>query len=337
MPANDSDALDPVRADAFVARLLDELGTAFHLPTVVVGDRLGLYLAMADGSPVTAAELAERTGTDVGYVAQWLDGQVAAAYLEHDGELDAFRLPPEHAAALVEGRGPVFIPAGFQMAASMARDEPLVTEAFRTGRTVPARGRDPDLSVAGERFAHAARVHQLISRWLPALDGVVTALQAGIDVADLGCGRGSAVVLMAQAYPASRFTGVDTDPAAVADARRAAEAAGVSRRVRFAVATEAELPAGCYRLVTSFDRLDNGRDPAATAAAVRSCLDADGTWMVVEPNEHDAGAKAWRNAATMVSPPAPVLGIRTLVTGAGFTRVRTAASTALQVVYEVRP
>jgi SAM-dependent methyltransferase len=351
MTTNQPHALDPVRADAFVARFLDDLGTAFHLPAVVVGDRLGLYLAMADGSPVTPAELAERTGTDRRYVAEWLAGQVAASYVDHDPELDCYRLPPEHAAALVEGQGPMFIPAGFQMAAALAKDEPLVTEAFRTGRAVPWRDRDPDLLAGTERFSRAAYAADLTTEWIPALDGVSEVLTAGTDVADIGCGPGGAVILMAQAYPASRFVGFDDNPAAIDAARQSAATAGVSGRVRFEVADAAAVRGGRWGLVTTFDVLHEVADPAAVVACVRSSLEVDGTWMIVEPESGEAAAKIWSNASTMLCTPAgrgrgdgAALGarwdgggLRNLVAAGGFSRFRSVAATALRVVYEVRP
>jgi 2-polyprenyl-3-methyl-5-hydroxy-6-metoxy-1,4-benzoquinol methylase len=351
MTTNPPHALDPVRADAFIARFLSDLGTAVHLPTVVVGDRLGLYLAMADGSPVTAAELAERTGTDRRYVAEWLAGQRAACYVDYDPDRDCYRLPPEHAAALVEGQGPIFIPAGFQMAASMAKDEPLVTEAFRTGRAVRWRDRDPDLLAGADRFSRAAYAADLTTEWIPALDGVAEVLAAGIDVADIGCGPGGAVILMAQAYPASRFVGFDDNPAAIDAARRSAAIAGVSRRVRFEVADAAAVTGGCWGLVTSFDVLHEVADPADLVTKVRSSLDAEGTWMIVEPESADSAAKIWSNTSTMLCTPAgrghsdgaalgarwAGAGLRGLVAAGGFSRFRSVAATALRVVYEVRP
>jgi SAM-dependent methyltransferase len=352
-----SPRLDQAKLDGFVRRFIGDLGTVLHFPTVLVGDRLGLYQAMADGEPITAEELAERTGTEVRYVTEWLAAQAAADYVDYDPGDGTFRLPPEHA-TLLTGGGPVFIPGGFQMAASIVKDEPIITEAFRTGEGVGWHAHHPDLFAGVERFNQAGYTANLVPAWLPALDGVVGKLQVGAKVADIGCGHGVSILLMAEAYPQSTFFGFDYHEGSIEAARRSAEAAGVGDSVRFDAASAHDYPGTGYDLVTVFNSLHDMGDPLGAARHVRSTLAPDGTWMIVEPNARDRledninpVGKLWYSASTMVCTPGardqePGLALgaqagerctRELVGDAGFTRFRRVAETPVLAVYEARP
>jgi len=364
MDTSDTTQLDRAKLDAFVRRFIGDLGTALHAPTVLVGDRLGLYRAMADGSPVTAAALAERTGTDERYVTEWLGAQAAAGYVDHDTDAATFRLPPEHTALLVGRDGPVFIPGGFQMAASMFKDEPLITEAFRTGEGVPWHAHHPDLFAGVDRFSQAGYAANLTSAWLPALDGVEEKLRAGAKVADVACGHGASTLLMAEAYPTSTFVGFDYHDASIDAARRAAASSGLADRVAFDVASAQDYPGTGYDLVAVLMSWHDMGDPVGAARHVRSTLAPDGTWIIVEPRADDGAGgaggadgnpdpvgKLWYSASTLVCTPGAraqegglALGAqagerrtRELVTEAGFTRFRRAAETPVLVVYEARP
>jgi SAM-dependent methyltransferase len=350
--------LDQSRLDAFVGRFLGDLGTAMHLPTVLVGDRLGLYRAMADGEPVTPAELAERTGTNERYVTEWLAAQAAAGYVDYDAGASAFQLPPEHAALLIDQGAPVFIPGAFQLAASTVKDEPLITEAFRTGEGVAWHDHHPDLFVGCERFFRPGYAAHLLDEWLPALDGVEVKLRAGAKVADVGCGHGASTVIMANAFPNSSFVGFDYHDASIEAARRAADSAGLGARVRFDVAPAQDFPGTNYDFVAFFDCLHDMGDPVGAAEHVRSTLAPDGTWMIVEPYANDRlednlnpVGKIYYNASTLICTPASraqdvglALGAQAgedrtgnVVTEAGFTSFRRVAETPVNIVYEARP
>lgn len=348
--------IDVDRLDAFVSRFIDDLGTALHVSTVLVGDRLGLYAAMADGDAVTPAELATRTGTAERYVTEWLAGQAAAGYVCYSE--GAFQLPPEHALLLLDGSAPVSIAGGFQIAAAVLKDEPAITDAFRTGRGVGWHEHHTDLFVGCERFFRTGYTAHLVDDWLPALDGVTAALERGVRVVDVGCGHGATTIIMARAFPHSNFVGYDNHEPSIEAARRAARAAGLGEQVRFATAAAQDFPGTGYRLVTFFDCLHEMGDPVGAAAHVRRALADDGTWLIVEPYAGDRlednltpVGKVYYNVSTMICTPASraqdgglALGaqagearIREVVTRAGFTRFRRVAETPMNVVYEVRP
>jgi SAM-dependent methyltransferase len=358
MSTTETAPLDQAKLDAFVGRFLGDLGTALHMPTVLVGDRLGLFRAMAAGEPTSPAALAERTGTTERYVAEWLAAQAAAGYVEFDPTASTFRLPPEHAALLIDEGAPVFIPGAFQLAASTVKDEPLITEAFRTGEGVAWHDHHPDLFAGCERFFRPGYAAHLIAEWLPALDGVDVKLRAGAKVADVGCGHGASTIIMATAFPESSFVGFDYHDVSIETARRSADSLGVDGRLRFEVARAQDFPGTNYDFVAFFDCLHDMGDPVGAARHVLSTLAPDGTWMIVEPyatnrledNLNPVG-KIYYNASTLICTPASraqevglALGaqageerMRSVVTEAGFTRFRRAAETPVNIVYEARP
>jgi 2-polyprenyl-3-methyl-5-hydroxy-6-metoxy-1,4-benzoquinol methylase len=348
--------IDEAKLEQFMGRFVQDLGAGATAPLVLIGDKLGLYKAMADGEPVTPAELAERTGCRERYIREWLCQQAASGYVEYDD--GAFRLPPEQALALADENSPVFIPGAFQLLSAMMRDEPHITERFRSGEGFGWHEHHHDLFEGTERFFRPGYLGNLVDAWLPSLEGVVAKLEAGARVADIGCGHGATTVLMAQAYPRSTFVGSDYHEASVEAARRAAERAGVSGRVTFEVASAKGFGGGPYDLVCVFDALHDMGDPVGAARHVRSQLVAGGTWMVVEPFAGDSVeenlnpvGRVFYAGSTMLCTPASLSQEVGLALGAqagqqrlteilregGFGRVRRASETPFNLVLEARP
>jgi len=351
--------IDPARLDAFVGRFAGDLGAVLHTATVLVGDRLGLYRAMADGAPVTPDELAERTGTDRRMVAEWLAAQAASQYVEYDSETATFRLPAEHAFALTDEHNPIFVPGGLQVAASTLVDVPLVADAMAGAGAVDWGEHHHDLFEGTERFFRPNYIGGLVSQWLPALDGVEDKLRAGATVADVGCGHGASTILMAQAFPASTFVGFDFHERSVAAASKAAADAGVGDSCRFAVAAATDFPADGqgYDLVCWFDSFHDLGDPLGAARHTRDVLAADGTVLLVEPRAEDRlednlnpVGRIFYSCSTTLCVPAsqaqPVgtaLGaqagegrLRAIFADAGLGRFRRAAETPFNIVLEAR-
>jgi SAM-dependent methyltransferase len=353
-------AAPPVDMDkvmAFVFRAIDEVGATLNTALVVMGDRLGWYRALADKGPATAVELAERTDTDVHYTREWLAAQAAGGYLTYDPATERFTLPAEHAVALTDESSPAFLPGFFQIAAGTIRDSAAVIDAARRGDGIGWHQHNTDVHTGCERFFRPGYHANLVSAWLPALDGVVDKLTTGARVADVGCGHGASTIVMAQAFPASRFVGSDYHAASIATARRRAADAGVDDRVSFEVAPAGDFGGTGYDLVTTFDALHDMGDPVGAARRVRESLAPDGTWMVVEPAAGDRVednlnpvSRVYYGFSTLLCTPASLsqdvglaLGtqagpgrLRDVATAAGFSRFRVAAATPLNIVLEVR-
>ena len=266
----------------FLHRFVGDLGATMAAGNVIVGDRLGLYRALAE-QPMEPAELARRTGTATRYVDEWLRGQAAGGYVSYDPAAGTYSLTPEQAFALTDPDGAVFAPGAFQLALGTLRSEPRVTEAFRTGAGIGWHEHDDEVFTGCERFFRPGYAANLVESWLPALDGVADTLRAGARVADVGCGHGASTVLMARAYPNSVFTGSDYHDESVIQARKRAADAGLDGRVSFDVASAQTFTGGPYDLVTSVDCLHDMGDPLGAARHVRDMLAPGGTWMVVEP------------------------------------------------------
>ncbi|HEX5051350.1 MAG TPA: class I SAM-dependent methyltransferase [Planctomycetota bacterium] len=350
--------IDEGKLNEFMGRAVGDIGATLHAALAVIGDKLGLYKALAAGGPMTSAQLAERTKTAERYVREWLAAQAAGGYVVYDAASGRFHMTPEQTMAMAMDDSPVFLPGAFQVVTAVLRDEPKITEAFRSGCGVGWHEHDAGLFEGTERFFRPGYNANLVSSWLPALAGVVQKLQRGAKVADVGCGHGASTILMAKAFPESRFFGFDYHEPSVRWARRAAERAGVAERVKFDVATAKQYPGVGYDLVTFFDCLHDMGDPVGASAHVRKSLAADGTWMLVEPfagdrieeNLNPVG-RVFYGASTMVCTPASLaqevgLGLgaqagekrlREVVTGGGFTRFRRAAETPFNLVFEVRP
>jgi hypothetical protein len=232
-------AVDQERLQEFLGRFVSDFGAALHAPTVIIGEKLGLYRALADAGPLGPESLAERTGTSERYVREWLAAQAASGYVSYDASTATYYLTPEQAFALADENSPAYVPGAFLIAASLFKDEPKITEAFRSGTGVGWHEHHHDLFHGTEKFFRPNYVGNLVEAWLPALDGVVAKLEAGARVADVGCGHGASTLLMAKAYPASTFVGFDYHDGSIEAARRSADAEGLSDRVRFEVASAA--------------------------------------------------------------------------------------------------
>jgi ubiquinone/menaquinone biosynthesis C-methylase UbiE len=350
--------IDMEKLMGFVFQAVEEVGATLNTALVVMGDRLGLYRALAGAGPLTPAELAKRTGTAERYVREWLNAQAAGAYVTYDPDSGRYTLPTEHAIALTDESSPAYLPGFFQTALGSVLDSPRITEAAKTSKGVGWHEHNQDVFDGVERFFRAGYNAHLVAEWLPALDTVVGKLQRGATVADVGCGHGASTILMAQAFPASTFVGSDYHEGSITTARQRAAEAGVSDRVRFEVAPASSYSGTGYDLVTMFDCLHDMGDPVGAARHVRRSLAADGTWMIVEPiagdrvedNINPVG-RAYYGFSTLLCTPASLsqevglaLGaqagetrIRDVVTQAGLTRFRRASETPFNAVFEARP
>jgi SAM-dependent methyltransferase len=348
--------IDEAKLDEFMGHFVGDLGAALSAALVVIGDRLGLYRAMADGRGVTPDELAERTGTDARYVREWLSNQAAGGYVSYSDGL--FSLTPEQSLALAQEGSPAFVPGAFQLATSLVKDEEKIRQAFQSGDGVGWHEHHHDLFQGTERFFRPGYAANLISSWIPALDGVQAKLESGALVADVGCGHGASTILMAEAFPNSEFVGFDYHEESIEQARRTASGAGLDGRVSFEVAPAKQYPGDGYDLVAMFDCLHDMGDPVGASAHVLQTLDADGTWMIVEPYANDRlednlnpVGRVYYGASTLVCTPASrdqevglALGaqagearLREVVTAGGFTRFRRATETPFNLVLEARP
>jgi SAM-dependent methyltransferase len=344
------------RLMAFVGKAVGDFGALANGALVVVGDRLGLYHAMADGGPMTAAELAARTGTAERYIREWLDAQTTGGYVTYEGD-GRYSLPAEHAVALTDEGSPAFVVGGFQLGLASVRSTDALTEAFRSGAGIGWGDHDADLYPGCERLFGPSYRAFLASAWIPALDGVHERLVDGASVADIGCGYGTSTIVMAQAYPRSTFVGFDPHPGSIDAARRAADAAGLGNRVRFEAASAQDF-GGTYDLVTMCDALHDMGDPAGAARRARSALADGGTLMVVEPlagdrledNQNPVGAAYYAFSNFLCTPGSlsqavgSALGaqagehrLREILSEAGFSSVRRAAESPLHMVLEAKP
>ena len=281
-----SPPFDDARFEAFLGQAVVDLSAAESAVAGYIGDRLGLYRALAAADWITADELAASTGTNARLVLEWLRNQTAGGYVLH--RAGTFHLPPEHAAALADASSPAFLGGIFDVIASIWADTDRIEEAFRGDGALGWGEHDHRLYHGVERFYGAAYRGSLVSTWLPSLDGVVETLKAGATVADVGCGYGVSTVLMAEAFPTSQFVGSDLHADSIDAARLGAERAGVADRVRFEVLAAADLPAEGYDLVCLFDALHDMGDPVGAVSAARRALLPGGTLMVVEPRAGDS-------------------------------------------------
>jgi SAM-dependent methyltransferase len=350
--------VDPAKLEQFVLGAVGEVGATLNAALVVIGDKLGLYRALAGAGPLTPGELAERTGTAERYVREWLNAQAAGGYVTYDPDGGRYELPPEQAVALTEPDSPAYLPGFFQIALGSVVDSPRIIEAARTGAGVGWHEHVHDVHEGCERFFRPGYNANLIEAWLPALDGVVEKLERGARVADVGCGHGASTILMAQEFGNSTFVGFDYHDGSIETARARAEDAGLRERVSFATAAAADYPGGDFDLVTMFDCLHDMGDPVGAARHVRETLAADGTWMLVEPAAGDRVednlnpiGRAYYGFSTLLCTPASLsqevglaLGaqagearIRDVTVAGGFTNFRRAAETPFNFVYEVRP
>jgi ubiquinone/menaquinone biosynthesis C-methylase UbiE len=349
-------AINEDKLNEFVGKFLGDLGGTMTAGNAVVGHRLGLYRALAQG-PATPAELAARTETVPRYVDEWLRGQAAGGYVEFDPGTGTYSMTEEQTFALTNPDGVIYAPGAFLLALGSLRAEPRITRAFRTGEGVGWHEQDEDVFVGCEQFFRPGYIANLVASWIPALDGVADKLHAGATVADVGCGLGASSVLMAKEFPASRVHGFDYHDESIELARKRAADAGVAERTAFDVASAQDFPGTDYDLVATFDCLHDMGDPLSAARHIRDALAPDGTWLIVEPAAGDTVSanlnpvgRVYYSFSTFLCVPnalsqsggyalgaqAGEAAVRQLVTDAGFTRFRRATETPFNLVYEAR-
>jgi len=349
--------LDMNKLNAFIGQFVTDLGAAVHSGMVVIGEKLGLYKALAAG-PISSLQLARKTGTDERYVREWLASQAAGGYVTYDERTNEFSLSEEQAFTLVNEDSPAYLPGAFELALGSLAAVPRIAESFRTGEGMGWHEHVDGVFHGCEKFFRPGYAANLVHAWIPALDGVKQRLEAGARVADVGCGKGASTILMAQAYPKSRFIGFDYHDKSIEAARESARKNGVQDRVTFEVATAKNFPGHGYDFVAVFDCLHDMGDPVGAAAHVRQSLSRNGTWMIVEPFAHDQlkdnlnpVGRIMYSFSTLLCTPCSrsqevglCLGaqagearIREVVTAAGFERFRRATETPFNIVYEARP
>jgi len=351
-------ALNEEKLNQFLGSCITDFGATMHAGLVVIGESLGLYKAMAQaGKALLPAELAALTETNERYVREWLNAQAAGGYVSYDAGNQTYFLSEEQAFALADETSPAYLPGAFLLAVSALQAVPQLTERFRTGEGLGWHEHDAGLFRGTEMFFRPGYAANLVSSWIPALDGVEEKLKTGAKVADIGCGLGASTILMAQAYPASTFVGFDYHDKSIEMARGRAAEGGVGERVSFEVAKAKDFPGNDYDLVTYFDCLHDMGDPVGAAAHVRESLAADGTWMIVEPFAHDDVkdnlnpiGRAFYSASTLICTPASLsqevglaLGaqagegrMREVIMKGGFSHFRRATETPFNLVYEAK-
>jgi SAM-dependent methyltransferase len=355
--AQQQPTLDMNKLNAFIGQFVTDLGASVHAGMVVIGEKLGLYKALA-ARPMTAAELAQSTETDERYVREWLASQAAGGYITYDEKSGSFSLTQEQAFTLANEESPAYLPGAFELALGSLAAVPRIAESFRTGAGMGWHEHADGVFHGCEKFFRPGYAANLVSNWIPALRDVQQKLESGARVADVGCGKGASTLLLAKAFPKSRFFGFDYHDKSIEAARAYAQRDGLAGRVSFEVAKAKEFPGKDYDFVAVFDCLHDMGDPVGTAAHVRRSLAVDGTWMIVEPFANDQlkdnlnpVGRVYYSFSTLLCTPCSrsqevglCLGaqagegrIREVVTSAGFTRFRRATETPFNIVYEARP
>jgi SAM-dependent methyltransferase len=353
----DTPAIDQAKLQTFVTRAVEDIAAAYGGVMVSLGHKLGLYKAMAGAGPVSAEELAARTGCAERYVREWLNAQAAGGYVDFHALSGSYELSPEQALVLADEDSPVFMPNAWQVPASMWFDEDKTLQTFRTGQGLAWGEHDERLHCGVAAFYRNGYKANLVPQWLPALDGVVQRLEAGIAVADVGCGHGHSTVLMAQAFPNSRFFGFDVHAGSIAAAQANAAAAGVAARVDFKQARATDYPGHGFGLICFFDCLHDMGDPVAAARYAAQVLAPDGTVLLVEPfaadrfdGRPDTVARLYYSASTtmccahaiseggrlVLGAQAGEARLREVFRKAGFTHFRRAAETPFNIILEAR-
>ena len=350
-------ALDMDKLNAFIGQFVTDLGAAVHTGMVVIGEKLGLYKALAHG-PMSSAELATKTKTDERYLREWLSSQAAGGYITYNDKTNRFSLTQEQAFTLADENSPAYLPGAFELALGSLAAVPRIAESFRTGAGMGWHEHVDGVFHGCEKFFRPGYAANLVTSWIPALSDVQQKLEAGARVADVGCGKGASTLLMAKAFPKSRFFGFDYHDKSIEAARESAKRQGLSDRVTFEVAKAKDFPGKDYDFVAVFDCLHDMGDPVGAAAHVRQSLAKDGTWMIVEPFANDQlkdnlnpVGRVYYSFSTLLCTPCSrsqevglCLGaqagearIGEVVNKAGFGRFRRATETPFNIVYEARP
>jgi len=357
MSSTQTPAINMNELNAFIGQFVADLGASAHTGMVVIGEKLGLYKALA-GESLSSAQLAAKTKTDERYLREWLSSQAAGGYITYDEKTDTFSLSEIQALTLANEDSPAYLPGAFELALGALGAVPRITESFRTGAGMGWHEHEDGVFHGCEKFFRPGYVANLVSAWIPALDGVQEKLEAGARVADVGCGKGASTLLLAKAFPKSKFFGFDYHDESIKAARESAKREGVADRVTFEVASAKEFPGKNYDFVAFFDCLHDMGDPVGAATHVRRSVARDGVWMIVEPFANDRlqdnlnpVGRVYYSFSTLLCTPCSrsqevglCLGaqagearIKDVVTKAGFSRFRRATETPFNIVYEARP
>lgn len=349
--------VDETKLNEFIGKVVNDMGGGIGALLAFVGDRLGLYKAMAGAGPLTAEALAQKTGTNPRMIKEWLANQAAGGYVLYDSKAETYSLPEEQALALAQEGSPAFMQGGFQILVSLFKDEQKIIEAVRTGKGLSWGDHEKCLFEGTERFFRPTYDANLTKVWIPALEEAEAKLKKGAKMADVGCGHGASTILLAKTYPNSKFYGFDYHEPSIQWAKEQAEKEGVADRVTFQVAKSTDFSGSDYDVVAFFDCLHDMADPYGAAAHTYKALKKDGTMLIVEPyaddrleNNLNPLGRLFYGASTTVCVPAslaqggPGLGaqagekkIREVAEKGGFTRFRRAIQTPVNLVYEARP
>jgi len=348
--------IDNSKLQEFLGKAVADLGATVSSTLVVVGEKLGLYKALAEFGPMTSQDLSDKTGILERYAFEWLNNQAAGGYVQYDSKENKYYLSEEQKACLADKDSPTYLPGSFQSFLSMAKDEEKVSEAFKEKKGIHWGDHHCDLYEGVERFFRTKYVANLVSNWIPSLNGVEEKLRDGIDVADIACGHGSSTIIMAKEYPNSTFIGFDYHPESIKTATTRAEDAGVADRVTFEVADSTKFP-GNYDFVTVFDALHDMADPVGASGQIYKSMKKDGSWMIVEPfssdkprENHNPIGRMFYGASATVCVPCSIAGngpglgaqagptrIGHVVKNGGFSKFRIATKTPMNIIYEANP
>jgi 2-polyprenyl-3-methyl-5-hydroxy-6-metoxy-1,4-benzoquinol methylase len=346
------------KLNELVMKFVGDFGASMHGPNILLGEQLGLYKALSASGPMTAGELAQKTGTNERYIQEWCAGQAASGYINYDSASGKFLMSPEQSLALSNENNPLYFPGAFYLVSALYKDERKMADVVRSGKGFGWGEHNNDLFSGTKKFFKPGYIANLVGSWLPSLDGVVPKLQAGGKVADVGCGLGASTIIMAKAFPKSKFTGYDYHLESIEMARNDSVTEGVTSNTDFEVGMAKDYPGKDFDLVTFFDCLHDMGDPVGAAKHVRQSLKSDGTWMIVEPFAKDSIqgnlnpiGRIYYNASTMLCLPSSLaqevglgLGaqasdakIMEVIRAGGFSKVRKSTETPLNRIFEARP
>ncbi len=349
--------LNEDKLHALLGQVVTEMGAAANGPLITIGDKLGLYTTLAESGIMSSTELAAKTNTAERYVREWLSAQAASGYVEYDPTNEKFFMTPEQTMVFGNRTSPVFMTGAFYAISSLYHDETKIENAFKTGEGVSWGDHNSCLFCGTEKFFSPSYEGNLISNWIPSMEGVADKLVEGAKVADIGCGHAASTIIMAKAFPNSTFIGFDFHEASIEQARLRAKDAGLAN-VTFEVATAKDFPGTNYDFITFFDCLHDMGDPTGACAHAKQALKPNGTCMIVEPFAKDSleenlnpVGRAFYAFSTMLCTPCSLnqevglaLGaqagekqLKEVITGGGFSRFKRATETPFNMILEARP